>query len=92
MWKKYCTDGHATDDNIIRRMRMACWVNKVTDTHTEYVWSSTATVVNANASQCYVYTYNASRSGLNLIVIWKKNHKSIISLFSDGSSPLCIYN
>ena len=71
---------------------MACWVNKVTDTHTEYVWSSTATVVNANASQCYVYTYIASRFGLNLIVIWKKKRNIIFSLFSDGSSPLCIYN
>jgi hypothetical protein len=27
----------ATDDNIIRRMRFACWITKVTDTHSEYV-------------------------------------------------------
>jgi hypothetical protein len=27
----------ATDDNIIRRMRFACWVTKATDTHSEYV-------------------------------------------------------
>ena len=26
--------GQATDDNIIRRMRIACWINKATDTHT----------------------------------------------------------
>jgi len=32
-----CGAGQATDDNIIRRMRVACWVNKVTDTHSEYV-------------------------------------------------------
>ena len=25
-----------TDDNIIRRMRFACWITKVTDTHSEY--------------------------------------------------------
>jgi len=25
------------DDNIIRRMRIACWVSKATDTHSEYV-------------------------------------------------------
>jgi hypothetical protein len=28
---------HATEDNTIRRMRFACWVNKATDTHSEYV-------------------------------------------------------
>jgi len=29
--------GHATDDNIIRRMSIACWINKGTDIHSEYV-------------------------------------------------------
>jgi hypothetical protein len=24
------------DDNIIRRMRFACWINKATDTYCEY--------------------------------------------------------
>jgi hypothetical protein len=28
---------HATDDNTIRRMRCACWVNKATGTPSEYV-------------------------------------------------------
>ena len=27
----------ATDHNIIRRMRIACWVSKATDTHSECV-------------------------------------------------------
>jgi hypothetical protein len=27
----------ATDDNIIRRMRIACWITKATDRHSEYV-------------------------------------------------------
>jgi hypothetical protein len=35
--KKYGTARQATDDNIIRRMRFACWVTKATDTHSEYV-------------------------------------------------------
>jgi hypothetical protein len=26
-----------TDDNIILRMRFACWITKATDTHSEYV-------------------------------------------------------
>jgi hypothetical protein len=32
MWKKYGTAGQATDGNIIRRMRVACWITKATDT------------------------------------------------------------
>jgi hypothetical protein len=35
--EKYGTAGQATDDNIIRRMRFACWIIKATDTHSEYV-------------------------------------------------------
>ena len=33
---KYGTVRQATDDNIIRRMRFACWIIKATDTHSEY--------------------------------------------------------
>jgi hypothetical protein len=35
--EKYGRAGQATDDNIIRSMRCACWINKATDTHSEYV-------------------------------------------------------
>jgi hypothetical protein len=35
--EKYDTAGQGTDDNIIRRMRFACWISKATDTHSEYV-------------------------------------------------------
>ena len=28
----------ATDGNIIRRMRIACWITKATNTHSEYVF------------------------------------------------------
>jgi hypothetical protein len=34
--EKHGTAGPATDDNIIRRMRFACWMTKATDTHSEY--------------------------------------------------------
>jgi hypothetical protein len=37
MWKKYGTARQATDDNIIRRMRVAFWIAKATVTHSEYV-------------------------------------------------------
>jgi hypothetical protein len=36
---KYGSAGQATDDNIMRRMRIACWITKATDTHSEYVVS-----------------------------------------------------
>jgi hypothetical protein len=35
--EKYVTARQPTDDNIIRRMRFACWITKATDTHSEYV-------------------------------------------------------
>jgi hypothetical protein len=35
--KKYGSAGQVTDDNIIRRMRFACWVTKDTAIHSEYV-------------------------------------------------------
>jgi endonuclease III len=35
--EKYGRAGQATDDNVIRHMRIACWITKATDTHSEYV-------------------------------------------------------
>ena len=35
--EKFNTAGQATDDNIIRRMRIACWMPKATNTHSECV-------------------------------------------------------
>jgi len=35
--EKYGTAGQATDDTIIRCIRIAFWINKVTNTHSEYV-------------------------------------------------------
>ena len=37
MWEDIGRSGQTTDDNIMRRMRFACCVNKATDTHSEYV-------------------------------------------------------
>jgi hypothetical protein len=34
--EKYGRARQATDDNIIRRMRIAYWITKATDTHSEY--------------------------------------------------------
>jgi len=35
--EKYCRTGQTTDDNIIRRMCIVCWINKAKDTQSEYV-------------------------------------------------------
>jgi hypothetical protein len=35
--EKYGTSRQVTDDSVIRRMRIACWIIKATDTHSEYV-------------------------------------------------------
>ena len=37
MWEKYCTSEQATDNNTVRRMPFACWINKAADIHSEYV-------------------------------------------------------
>jgi len=44
--EKYGRAGQATDDSIIRRMRIVCWIRKATNTPSEDVLCfSTATVV-----------------------------------------------
>jgi hypothetical protein len=35
--EKYCRAGQATEDNIIWHMRIACWITKATNAHSEYV-------------------------------------------------------
>jgi hypothetical protein len=39
--EKYSRVRQATDDSIIRRVRITCWVTKATDTRPEYVILST---------------------------------------------------
>jgi hypothetical protein len=34
--EKYGKATQATDDNIMRRMRFACWITKATDANSEY--------------------------------------------------------
>jgi len=37
MWKKYGRSRRATEGNIIRRMRIACWISKAIDRHSNCV-------------------------------------------------------
>jgi hypothetical protein len=43
----------AIDDNIIRRMRSLCWINKATDTYSEFAVFSHGMNGYANAPVCY---------------------------------------
>jgi hypothetical protein len=52
--EEYGTAGEVTDDSIIGRMRIACWIPKGTDTHSEYV----IRIAFPRFSD-YVYTYIA---------------------------------
>ena len=58
--EKYGTDGQATDDDIIGRMRTVCWIPKATNTHSEYVTLiafSTATILQERASILRQYVH-----------------------------------
>jgi len=35
--EKYCRARQAADENVMWRMRFACWITKAKDTHSEYV-------------------------------------------------------
>jgi len=49
------------DGNITQCIRIACWVTKATDTHSEYVMHIAFYSNNgyANVPQCYVYICDA---------------------------------
>ena len=35
--ESYCRGGQATDDDVTRRMRVACWIAEATKAHSEYI-------------------------------------------------------
>jgi hypothetical protein len=47
----------ATDDNIIRRMRFACWITKATIIHSEYVTHYFSTAVVVKLTRLFVMSY-----------------------------------
>ena len=58
---KYSTARQFTGDNIIQRVRLACWITQAIDTHPDYVIliAFPLQVWLMNKSQCYIYTYIA---------------------------------
>ena len=74
---KYGTDGHATGENIIRRMRLRCWITKATDTHSEYVIKFIAFPLQQwlrERTLMYRYTYIAClliiKKNVIIILVW----------------------
>jgi hypothetical protein len=47
----------ATDENMIPRMRIDYWINKVTDTHSEYVSVSTTTMITQTRLRVVLYIH-----------------------------------
>ena len=60
--EEYGRHGQATDDNIIGRMRFACWLIDARDTHSEYVIIIVfiATTVSQSASTLPLYVHSLS--------------------------------
>jgi len=64
----YTRAGQATDENLMRHMRIACWINKATKTQSEYVilivsarqqWlHEHASVLCYTHIACLIMTYN----------------------------------
>jgi len=59
--EKYHRTGQATDGDVIRHTRFACWITKATNMRSEYVILIAFHGNNgyASAPKCYVNTYNA---------------------------------
>ena len=79
--EEYCTAGQAPDDNVTRRLRIACWVPKATNTHSEYdfllpQWLyERASILRYTHTACfvihqYVEIHVVSSHGTNIISLY----------------------
>jgi hypothetical protein len=67
--EKYCRARQATDDDIVVHRRFACWITKVTDTHSnvfifialprEHILRPSALVLGIYVIACLVFVYVA---------------------------------
>jgi len=71
--EKYDRAGQTTDDNLIWRIRFACWMNNAADTHLEYALNAFhGNSGFVNVPQCYVYAYIACLFLLQYILLLKE--------------------
>ena len=58
--EKYGRVEQATDDNRVRHMNFACWINKATNTHSEYInthcFSTTTMVTGTRLNIAFIRT------------------------------------
>ena len=82
--EKYCRAGQATDDSIIRRMRIACWIPKATNIHSEcviLVSLDTATVVARKHVTVKLQVHCLSCYFIHCLLIDHEIHRFDIDLF-----------
>ena len=75
--EKYSTAGQVTDDNIIRCMRVACWITKTTSRHSEYVTYcfSTATIIAWMGLTVVIYVHCLSCFCFKSLTVWSLFNK-----------------
>jgi len=69
--EKYCTAGQATDDNNMRRLRIAWWAPKAIKTHTQniqYLFLFHCSSGYMNTPKYCIYKYIACIVGFNFLV------------------------
>jgi hypothetical protein len=99
--EKYCRPGQATDDSIIRRMRISCWIPKATNTHSEYVMLPPPPYARQqwlhDRTSLISYRYIACLVNLHIVSWSIMNHTDFIYLLTaigltpGGSSTVHIY-
>jgi hypothetical protein len=75
--EKYSTAGQATDDNIIRRMRVACWMPNTTNRHSEYVTHSFSTtkIIARMRLNVVIYVHCLSAFCCKSLTVWSLFNK-----------------
>ena len=68
--KEYVETRQTADDNIIRRMRIACWIPKAIDTHRIYNIYAFP-LLQWLCERASVISYSALRGFLNSYVTWR---------------------
>ena len=81
--EKYGTVRQATNDNIIRRMRISCWMTNATDKHSEYVILFVFYIYNDYTHVPQYYVYNT----LTNFLILSFRRVLYVICFLLGNSP-----
>ena len=71
-----------TDKNMIRLMRIACWITQATDTHSEYVSVSTAATITRTGLRVTLYRVSQEecarlREGVPYVKVYRYNPKHL---------------